>query len=114
MSSPPPARRIVDLPEMVPALLSRAEVEGLFTDLAFDTTVVGILLRAPDSEPAGVSGAAPNLRVARDALLSGRASGMQLRYLHEGTEWCDTLIRTDAGFRVVRVRKIPEMPGSGG
>lgn len=115
MSSLPAApRRILDLPEMVPAVLDGSEVEALFTDLAFETTVVGVLLRAPDSEPAGAGGAAPNLRVARDALLSGRASGVQLRYLHEGVEWWDTLMRTDAGFRVVRVRKAPEPSGPSG
>jgi hypothetical protein len=112
MSSPPEVRRVLELSEMVPAVLGRSEVESLFTDLAFETTVVGILLRAPDSEPAGTGGAAPNLRVARDALLSGQATGVQIRYLHEGVEWWDTLMRTDAGFRVVRVRKAPEIPGS--
>ena len=113
MSPAPEPRRILDLPEMVPAILEVSEIESLFTDLAFETTVVGILLRALDSEPDGKGGVAPNLRVARDALLSGRASGVQVRYVHGGVEWWDTLMRTDAGIRVVRVRKVPEIPGSG-
>jgi hypothetical protein len=100
--------RVLDLPEMVPAALDGIAVESLFTELAFETTVLGILLRAPDSEVGETGGgAAPNLRFAREAILSGRASGVQLRYVHDGIEWWDTLMRTpgDGGFRVVRVKK---------
>jgi hypothetical protein len=108
MSPPESKGRVLDLPEMVPAALDGLAVESLFTELAFETTVLGILLRAPDSEISERGGAsAPNLRVAKDAILSGRASGVQLRYVHDGIEWWDTLMRTpgDKGFRVVRVKK---------
>jgi hypothetical protein len=102
MSASESTERVLDLPEMTPVILDLRAVERLFTDLAFETIVLEILLRAPDSQASGGS-VAPNLRVAREAILSGGASGIQLRYLHAGVEWWDTLIRTKAGFRVVRV-----------
>lgn len=103
---------VLELLEMAPASLDGAAVERLFADLAFETTVLAVALRALDSElhrgegeHGGQAGDAPSLRVARDALLSGRISGVQLRYVHGGVEWWDTLMRTQTGFRVVRVRK---------
>lgn len=99
---------------MVPAALDGIAVESLFNELAFETTVLGILLRAPDSEVGERGGfSPPSLRVARDAILSGRASGVQVRYVHDGVEWWDTLMRTpgDGGFRVVRVKKPPGTAG---
>jgi hypothetical protein len=106
--------RVLNLPEMVPAALDGTAVESLFDELAFETTVLEIRLRAPDSAAReGDPRTAPNLRVARDAILSGRASGVQLRYVHEGIEWWDTLMRTsrEGDFRVVRVKKPPESSG---
>lgn len=38
-------------------------------------------------------------------LLNGAIRGLQLRYRHDGTEWCDTLIAAGNGsFRLVRVQ----------
>jgi len=98
--------RVLELAEMVPAELDPAAVERLFEDLAFETTVLGVALRFGDAEPgASDQPKEPNLRRARAAILSGEATGAQLRYVHQGVEWWDTVMRTGASFRVVRVKK---------
>jgi hypothetical protein len=37
------------------------------------------------------------------SLVAGEVRAVQLRYVHEGTRWCDTLMRTDKGTRLVRM-----------
>ena len=44
----------------------------------------------------------PTLAEAALLLESGAASAIQLRYLAHGRAWCDTLLRTASGFRLVR------------
>ena len=98
--------RVLELAEMVSAELDFAAVERLFEDLAFETTVLGVALRFGDADPSPKDRPSePNLRQARTAILSGEATGAQLRYVHEGVEWWDTVMRTGPSFRVVRVKK---------
>ena len=102
-SDPPTTGSLLDLPEMRPALLDTATVERLFADLAFETSVLGILVKGGASDRAREE--APTLRAAREVLLSGEAEGVQIRFVHRGVEYWDTVMRTPLGFRLVRVRK---------
>lgn len=44
------------------------------------------------------------LQAAAEGLLSGELRGVQLRYVHEGQEWWDTLLCVgDSKYRIVRV-----------
>lgn len=97
--------RILDLPEMVSAALDGGALERLFEDLAYETTVLGVSLKFPDAGPDAPERGEPTLRRARAALLSGEATGAQLRYVHAGVEWWDTVLRTGDAYRVVRVKK---------
>jgi len=38
-----------------------------------------------------------------EALIDGRLLGAQLRYIHAEREWCDTLLSTPGGVRLVRI-----------
>lgn len=102
-ADPPTSGSLLDLPEMRPALLDRVTLERLFVDLAFEASVLGILVKGGASDRARE--AAPTLRTARDVLLSGEAEGVQIRFVSRGVEYWDTLMRTPLGFRLVRVRK---------
>jgi hypothetical protein len=82
-------------------VLTPEAVERFFEDLAFETSVLGILVQ----EPSVVGDGPPTLREARKLFLSGGAKGLQVRYVHCGVEWWDTLMHTNAGARIVRVRK---------
>jgi hypothetical protein len=100
---PPTSGGPLELPEMVPAVLDAVAVERLFSELAFETSVLGILVKGGQSERARAE--APTLRTARDVLLAGEAEGVQIRFVHRGVELWDTVLRTPGGFRLVRVRK---------
>jgi hypothetical protein len=94
------------LAEMQPELLDIAGLREVFMALAMETTVRGILLRG-EKGPIEKRAASEQttLRAARDALERGDADGAQIHYVHEAVEWWDTVMRTEAGFRRVRVRK---------
>ena len=50
------------------------------------------------------SDARARLAALHKALLDGALHGVQIRYRHVGAEWIDTLLRREAGFRLVRMR----------
>jgi hypothetical protein len=99
------------LAEMQPEVLDGAGLREVFLALAMETTVRGILLRG-EKRPMENRGAseATTLRAARDALERGDAEGAQIHYVHDAVEWWDTVMRTEAGFRRVRIRKGPGAP----
>jgi hypothetical protein len=82
-------------------MLSWAGVDDLFADLAALAQVDEILVR--DQGAVRATAAPPELGPARRALREGRAAALQIRYRHEGTAWCDTLLRAGDEVRLVRV-----------
>jgi hypothetical protein len=93
----------LELPELEVLSLNVAALERLFVELAFETTVLGVLVKGGTSERANAP--SPSLGTAREILLREEARGLQIRYLHRGVEWWGTLMRTQAGVRFVRVRR---------
>lgn len=89
------------LPELQDAVLDGAAVEALFADLAEHTTIGEIILKGGPTERGRV--VQPSLAEAAAALASGTVRGVQIRYLHEGREWWDTLMRVGDGVRLVRI-----------
>jgi hypothetical protein len=101
------------LAERQPEVLDAAGLREVFMVLAMETTVRGVLLRGErwdelreTNAERGVS-AETTLRAARDALERGDADGAQIHYVHDAVEWWDTVMRTEAGFRRVRIRSGP-------
>lgn len=43
------------------------------------------------------------LQAATESLLAGELRGVQVRYVHQGQEWWDTLLALGSGYRIVRV-----------
>lgn len=97
-TEPPPP----PLPELQDAILGSAELDALFADLSALAERLEIILKGAANERA-VVGRDPTLDEARAMLESGAVRGVQLRYVHEGTTWWDTLLRTPAGVRIVRI-----------
>jgi hypothetical protein len=89
------------LPELHEGDLDRAGVETLFADLAACAEVQHVRTRGAP----GSGDAEPSLDEARDRLLAGTVKAVQIVYRFEGEGWCDTLMATPGGVRVVRVRQ---------
>jgi hypothetical protein len=102
-----PARSSLEIPELEVVTLDRAGVERVFVELAFETTVLGVLVKGGTSERARAE--APSLGAARELMLAGEATGLQIHYVHLGVEWWATLMRATGTIRFVRVRR-PGIP----
>lgn len=94
----------VPLPPVEEGLLNAAGVRALLDDVEACTTLLEVRLKGARQERAGTA----DLAAARQALLLGQARGVQLRYRHDGGTWCDTLLATPAGWRVIRICQDPE------
>lgn len=91
----------VPLPEVQDAVLDEAFVARLFADVGACTELRSVTTKGgPELR---TDGAGTTLAAAHEALRAGVVVGVQLRYVHEGRAWCDTILRRPDGFRVVRI-----------
>lgn len=105
MSEPAPK-----LPTLQQTVLDAPTLEALFRDLAQCTQILAVVPKgAPQAYAAGHG---IDLEAARAGLASGAFRGVQVRYRYEGQEWCDTLLATPGGVRLVRI-SLDEAMGSG-
>ena len=98
-----PPRTSLEIPELEVVTLDRAGVERVFVELAFETTVLGVLVKGGTSARACAE--SPTLGTAREVMLAGEATGLQIHYVHLGVEWWATLMRAAGSTRLVRVRR---------
>jgi hypothetical protein len=89
------------LPQLQDAHLDAETLEQLARDLASFAQVDEVLLKG--GSMAMTSGKSVALAEALEALRQGRVLGVQIRYRYDGTSWCDTLLRTAHGIRLVRI-----------
>lgn len=91
-----------ELPTINEAILDANTLSQLFEDVSRCTHLIEIIVkRDPRSQ---TPDATHTLDEARQMLEEGAAMGIQLRYSYDGAQWWDTLIRTPAGIRIVRIR----------
>jgi hypothetical protein len=90
------------VPPMWKADLDAPALAQLFADLASAAEVLSVQGKG---DPRRFAAAEPlTLQAARDRLDAGELAGVQIRYRYDGETWADTLLRTPAGFRLVRCR----------
>jgi hypothetical protein len=92
----------MDLADLHTADLDAATLAALFDDLERHARVLDVTVKGGATTYA--SGAPVALRTAETLLRDGQARGVQIRYLWDGGEWRDTLLRLPTGVRVVRMR----------
>ena len=88
------------LPPLQQTVLDGPTADALFRDLAACTQVLSI---TPKTSAMGHTNGTITLVEAAAGLQDGSLRGAQVRYLYDDQEWCDTLIATPAGLRVVRI-----------
>jgi len=88
------------LPPLQQTLLDPETAADLFRDLAVCTQVLSI---TPKHSASGHTSGSITLEQAEAGLSDASLRGAQVRYRYEGREWCDTLISTPGGLRVVRI-----------
>ncbi len=91
------------LAELHSADLDEATLTRLFEDLAGHAQVLEITLKAAAAQYAAAERV--SLAAAQAALAQRGVRGAQIRYRWQGEIWCDTLLVTPAGWRIVRQRE---------
>ena len=89
------AGKVIGRPLDVPTL------DTLFRDLAQCTQIIAVVPKT--AAQAMTTPVTIDLADARTGLTAGQFRGVQIRYLYESKEWCDTLLATPAGVRLVRI-----------
>ncbi len=91
-----------DLPEVNDAILDDETVEQLFIDIGALGDILGVTARGHGPQ---TRGGEQNITLerARELFLNHDVNGLQIRYIHAGIEWWDTLMHTPAGTRLVRI-----------
>lgn len=94
---------MIELKDLHAATLQPEEVRQLARDLRAAAERIQVLPKAGAQRY--VLPQALSLEAGVEALVTGELYGLQLRYLHQGQEWWDTLLPDPAqgGFRIVRV-----------
>ncbi len=82
------------------AMLDAEMLEQVFFDVGAAAELLEVAIKGGAETRGAVGGV--GLEEARDALVSGTAVGVKLRYRYRGTEWWDTLVRVEGGVRLVR------------
>jgi hypothetical protein len=83
-------------------VLDEATLDQLFNDISQCTELIEVMVK--HAPRAYTPEAAYTLEDARRMLDDGSAMGVQLRYTYNDVQWWDTLIRTPAGVRLVRIQ----------
>jgi len=93
---------MLKLPPLQQAILEADVVARLFHDLATCTQIRAVVPKRRLHTQ--VEEAPIELATAQEELCRGILRGVQIRYLYEGREWCDTLLGLDGGrARLVRI-----------
>jgi ferredoxin-type protein NapG len=91
----------IELPELTEAELDDDALCTLFRDLGAAAEIDDIRCKQAPDRRAGASRI--SLEEALAWLLEGRVRGAQVRYRYDGKAWCDTILATPTGHRVVRI-----------
>lgn len=89
------------LPDVQQAVLDSATLQALFRDLAQFTQILAVIPKMAAAAMVAEQGI--DLDNARAGLISGTYRGVQVRYRYDNQEWCDTLLNTPAGIKLVRI-----------
>lgn len=91
------------LPELQDAVLAPEQLAALLADYEAHVQIGEVILKGAATARAMTTN--PSLQDANAALRSGAVRGVQIRYLHDGREWWDTLMATPQGVRLVRIER---------
>ena len=95
MSDPDKPLRPEDLPDLHESLLDEATLDQLFVDLEALAEIIEVQLKGAPQRMTDARSVP--LAEAHDLLKSGAVRAVQIRYVHEGKQWWDTVMRLPEG-----------------
>ena len=95
--------QIEPLPLMWDGFLDAATLQQYFTDLFNHAHIIAVTEKQSATENAGPDSL--DLARAQLRLVNGQAQRLQIRYLYDDRQWCDTLIRQGDRIKLVRIHQ---------
>jgi hypothetical protein len=96
------------LPVVYQGTIDETTARQVLADIAALARVLSVQVKGAEHRHAR---GGMTLDAASTAWQAGAVGSLQVRYHHDGSEWCDTLLRGPAGIRIVRIRS-EDAPGS--
>jgi hypothetical protein len=92
---------VPSLPTLQDEEINLTTASTILSDIEHGADVLDVRLKG--SASAHVLPGRVSIGLARETFLRGSVAGVQIRYRHQGRHWCDTLMRTPTGARIVRL-----------
>lgn len=89
------------IPDLQEGLLDDAMLGALFFDIQSAASGLSVQLKGAPRQNAELDPC--SLEHALSQLRAGSVAGAQLRYVHQGQAWCDTILPVGGRFRLIRV-----------
>ena len=90
-------------PQLFQSELSSVEVEAWFADLKLGAEVTHVQVKMASGM--GAADSKKTLAEAHELLQLGKATAIQIRYIYEQQDWCDTLMVLPHAVRIVRTKQ---------
>jgi hypothetical protein len=84
-------------------LIDRSTLTQLFVELKSHSRILSIRQKGGTQRYAGEEEL--DLASVYTRLVNGVVHGVQVRYLYDGQEWCDTLLRAHDGWKLLRMKQ---------
>ena len=98
---------MIDQPPLLQGEINQAQLDELFNDLASCAEIANVQVRG---RSAALPDSTTSLASAQQLINSGEACSVQIRYRHNGVDWCDTLIAQPTGVRLIRMQQLRDLP----
>ena len=85
-------------------VISQDEVDALFRDITLLVDLQSVRRRGIEDRDESET----SLEDARETLRSSSRDAIQLRYIHDGRDWIDTLLREGEGVQLTRIAVMAE------
>ena len=94
---------VEELPALNLGLLDGESLRDLFVDIESAAELVSVFVKRAEDQHGEV--ATESLARLLELIRERQVLGAQVRYRHAGRFWCDTLMVTEAGVRLVRIEQ---------
>jgi hypothetical protein len=84
-------------------VIDRATLTQLFTELQSHARILSVREKGGAMQYAGEE--LQDFGLLQTRLVTGATHAVQVRYLYDGQEWCDTLLRAHDGWKLLRMKQ---------
>lgn len=89
------------LPELWNSVMDESTFHQMLDDLRSYATILAV--QEKQAAQTNTDGESHSFAAAINRFRAGQSHAVQIQYQYDGKEWCDTIMRLPAGYKVVRM-----------